>query len=398
MPPSPNWQPLSLLPQIARLIDDMAFGATEQLGNLAQAAAHPHLLDDATLDRTERVYGEQRDFLAIYAQQLSRWREGRLTTAQEREIARLEQVLAALRPQLDEILARAQALRSGTIDAIQRMSDEELGRQVLLGAGSLGQAEDLLRAASGGSESGRVGRGKPKPGAAPTGSPLGAQGSVGQAGASASSGSKGRTAPAPRPAGALGGAPFALPPEVTASREHRGGATIYTFTHASLGQLGRVIVQQVAPHQTQFSAEVSGDPADPMTEERKRLFNPIAEAIAAALDHLPPVGSPAPLQPTPADETVVASRLFQCPACAASVALQLFADGRPLEDAARLMHATIQKLDVPTWVTGTADASGVADVLKVHPNREPVCRVPKRELNRLFDTLMEAHCRRRGRR
>jgi hypothetical protein len=95
---------------------------------------------------------------------------------------------------------------------------------------------------------------------------------------------------------------------------------------------------------------------------------------------------------------VVASRLFQCPACASSVALQLFADGRPLEDAARLMAATIQELDVPTWVTGAADAGGVVEVLKVYPSREPVCRVPKRELNRLFETLMEAHCQRRRRR
>jgi hypothetical protein len=372
------------------MLDNAAEGAAVQLGNLAQAAARPHLLDDATLDRVERVYGEQRNFLRVYAQQLTRWREGKLTPAQEREIARLEQVLAALSPQLDEILARAQALRSGTIDAIQRMSDEELGRQTLLGAGSLGQAEDMLRAASGGGASGRVGRGKPKPGAAPTGSPPPAQA---QERPPASLGSRGRAAPAPRPASAPGGAPFALLPEVTAAREQRGGATIYTFTHTALGQLGRVIVQQVAPHQTQFSAEVSGHPADPMTEERKRLFNPIAEAIAAALDHLPAVTDPAPLQPTPAgEETTIPSRLFECPRCGAPVGLLLFARLRPLEDVARLMFPRLRELGVPAWVVGNEGAGGVADVLKVYPNREPVCRVPKRELNRLFETLMETHC------
>jgi AcrR family transcriptional regulator len=306
-----------MLPQIAAMLDDAAEGAAAQLRNLARAAQQPHLLDDATLDRMERVYGEQRDFLPVYDRQLARWREGKLTVAQECEIARLEQVLAALRPQLDEILTRAQALRSGTIDAIQRMSDEELGLRTLLGAGSLREAEDLLRAASGGGASGRVGRGKPKPGTAPTGSP--AQGRP-----PASSSGKGRAAPAPRPACSPPGAPFALPPEVTAAREQRGGATISTFTHTALGQLGRVIVQQVAPHQTQFSAEVSGRPADPMTEERKRLFNPIAEAIAAALDHLPPVADPAPLQPTlVGEEATIPSQLFERPRCGAPAGLLL---------------------------------------------------------------------------
>jgi hypothetical protein len=307
-------------------------------------------------------------------------------------------VLAVLRIQVDDILVRAQSLRSGTIDAIQRMSDEELGRQVLLGAGALGQAEDLLRAASGRSASGRVGRGKPKPGAAPTGSPPGAQGSAGQAGASASSSGKGSAAPPPRPASAPGGAPFALPPEVTAAREQRGSATVYTFTHTSLGQLGRVIVQQVAPGQTQFSAEVSGHPADPQTEERKLLFNPIAEAIAAALDHLPPVADPAPLQPTPAgEEATIPSRLFECPRCGAPVGLLLFARQRSLEDVARLMHPRLRELGVPAWVVGNEGAGGAADLLTVYPTREPVRRMRLPEFDRIIDALMEAHCQRRRR-
>lgn len=49
----------------------------------------------------------------------------------------------------------------------------------------------------------------------------------------------------------------------------------------------------------------------------------------------------------------------------------------------------------PTRVAGAVDTSGVAEMLKVHPNREPVCRVPKRELNRMFETFMEARCQRR---
>jgi hypothetical protein len=40
-----------MLPQIAAMLNEAAEGAAAQLGNLAQAAQHPHLLDDATLDQ-----------------------------------------------------------------------------------------------------------------------------------------------------------------------------------------------------------------------------------------------------------------------------------------------------------------------------------------------------------
>ena len=37
----------------------------------------PNVLDDATSDRVEQVYGEQMQFVDIYAQQISRWRTKR---------------------------------------------------------------------------------------------------------------------------------------------------------------------------------------------------------------------------------------------------------------------------------------------------------------------------------
>ena len=48
---------------------------------LTKARGRPHVLDDATIDRTERVYGEQLEFVDIYAEQLRRWRAERLSPA-----------------------------------------------------------------------------------------------------------------------------------------------------------------------------------------------------------------------------------------------------------------------------------------------------------------------------
>ncbi|HEU4325306.1 MAG TPA: hypothetical protein VFS21_19340 [Roseiflexaceae bacterium] len=375
MPPTPNWQPLSMLPTIAALIDDAVADTAEQLRTLRAAAARPHVLDDATLDRLERSYGEQQDFLPIYEQQLARWRAGRLTPAQAREIGRLEGEVGTLRTTLGEILGLAQHLRAGTIDAVQRKSDFELGLEALRGAGSLRQATEMVEAAAQ-----RVGRGKPRPGQQPA--------------APASS-----TTPAGPASTPPAGAPFALPPEVRVESELRGQAMIYTFHHTHLGQLGRVVAQQIAPGQTQLSAELSGDPADPMTAERRRTFEPIAAGIFAAFGHLPPVLDPAPLQPTPpGDGATIASTLVACPRCKEPVALLLFADGRPLEDVARLMFPKLQELNRLAWVVGAPAEDGRAEVLPIFPQREPVRLMRQAEINRAMDALMEAHCQRPGRR
>ena len=59
MPPSehPNWQPISQLPLIASLIDGGVAEAMAQRQILTEARARPHLLNDATLDRVDQVYG-----------------------------------------------------------------------------------------------------------------------------------------------------------------------------------------------------------------------------------------------------------------------------------------------------------------------------------------------------
>ena len=52
---TPNWQPISLLPQIAEMIDGMLTSAQEVLGSLEQARTRPHVMDDYTLGRVRDV-------------------------------------------------------------------------------------------------------------------------------------------------------------------------------------------------------------------------------------------------------------------------------------------------------------------------------------------------------
>ena len=129
----PTWQPISRLPLIAGLIDETLAGVEEQYGTLQEAHLRPHALDDAIIGRVKRVYGEQRDDLWLYQEQVRRWRATPLTSDQRREVERLAGQLAHLRATLDAILALADELAAGTIDRILGLRDEELGLAILAG-------------------------------------------------------------------------------------------------------------------------------------------------------------------------------------------------------------------------------------------------------------------------
>jgi hypothetical protein len=129
----PNWQPISQLPLIAGLIDGGVEEAAAQREILTKARMRPHLLDDATLDRIDQVYGEQQQRLGFCEEQLRRWWQDHHTPAEEREIGRLAEEIERLKPLLAEILALSAEIRTGTIDRILEISDAELGLKALLG-------------------------------------------------------------------------------------------------------------------------------------------------------------------------------------------------------------------------------------------------------------------------
>ncbi|MEC5293501.1 MULTISPECIES: hypothetical protein [unclassified Aurantimonas] len=128
-----NWQPISQMPLIAGMIADALTDTRDQLETLTKARARPHVLDDATIDRTERIYGEQLQFVDIYAQQIRRWRSERPSADRTRELDRMEKQNRQLQALTANILELARELRKGAIDRIMETSDLELGLQALLG-------------------------------------------------------------------------------------------------------------------------------------------------------------------------------------------------------------------------------------------------------------------------
>jgi len=201
---------------------------------------------------------------------------------------------------------------------------------------------------------------------------------------------------------------FRLPPDVTSTRDTLAtGAIAYSFRHARLGLLGRLVIGALGD-QTQVTSELSGDADDPMTAERLAIFRPISEALTAILDHRTGgdaatdaargTDTPAPQPPGPDATHLIKSKVVQCDRCDAFVAHIVFADEATgtLEDHARLMYGRIRELGLPAWVLGPIQErgrhAGQAELLAVYPAREPVRWVTEAEFDAILDAITSVHC------
>jgi len=130
----PNWQPISMLPTIAYIIDGMLQDTQHHYGTLLKAKEKPYVvLDDATVDRLFQVYNSQLDHISIYDEQLNRWKKIQLTSSQREEIERLVGQLEKLLSVTRQILSLGNELRKVTINRIMEKSDIELALDVLSG-------------------------------------------------------------------------------------------------------------------------------------------------------------------------------------------------------------------------------------------------------------------------
>ncbi|MCA1672948.1 MAG: hypothetical protein LC799_12385, partial [Actinobacteria bacterium] len=129
----PNWQPISALARVAAVIDGQLAAVKDQHRMLVTAAGRPYSLDNATVERVVRVFGETADGLWLYDEQLRRWANRRLTETQRTEVERLGAQVDILRDVVGDVLSLATRLKGQTIEAMLAKSDLELGIEGLLG-------------------------------------------------------------------------------------------------------------------------------------------------------------------------------------------------------------------------------------------------------------------------
>ena len=122
-----KWQPISQLPLIGSMIDGALNDSRDHLHTLTKARGRPHGRSSGTRpSRAARVRRYLRRATAPLAGECP-------STAQQRELDRLEAQNSSLRQATRAVLDLAAELRMGTIDRVTELSDLELGLRALLG-------------------------------------------------------------------------------------------------------------------------------------------------------------------------------------------------------------------------------------------------------------------------
>lgn len=106
----PNWQPIEALPLIAGMLDGQLHDLHQQVANLEQCRHRPQVVDASMIARIRAVFGEQRDMLPVFREQLTRWLELPLVETARLEINRLGAVLDQMKEALDRILNLTETL------------------------------------------------------------------------------------------------------------------------------------------------------------------------------------------------------------------------------------------------------------------------------------------------
>ena len=199
---------------------------------------------------------------------------------------------------------------------------------------------------------------------------------------------------------------FRSPPDVSFEKQRLSNAWAYVFRHRLLGEIGRILLQELGDGRCHISCEVVGDPSDPMTTQREAIFKPLGleltRQMEAVMCRTPEDAGSLDIPPSPPEtKEMIESKLIPCERCGTVVAMLIFApkatDPGHFEDYARKMYPHYNHLNVPTWILGPALGEGPlidrpADVLKVWPAREPIQRLPSAQFNSLLDQFVTRHC------
>ena len=130
---TPEWKPINYLPLIGTMIDTSLRENEAFYQTLSEAKPKSHVLDDHTVERILKVYGEQREDHWVFEEQVERWKKIELPPATLKELERLEKQLIKAKEVLDGILSLAHELKKGTIDTILAKDDLELAFEYLEG-------------------------------------------------------------------------------------------------------------------------------------------------------------------------------------------------------------------------------------------------------------------------
>jgi len=112
----PNWQPLSLLPLVTLMIDEMAQNAQVQHEAFSGTKNGVCALDDEAISRAVQLYKAQIEDVQLYEEQLKRWQMQPLTGDQRGEVDRLLGQLPRIKQLSEAVLEMLDEIKENAID------------------------------------------------------------------------------------------------------------------------------------------------------------------------------------------------------------------------------------------------------------------------------------------
>lgn len=124
---NPNKLPISQLAILSSMVIGIFENTELQKQQFLEIVGKPHVLDDATVQRSQRLYQNQLEDIHFYEMQANDWLSNELTTNQESIIKTMLRQIKQIRLSSQTILDLLSEIEKGTINRIMAMSDEELG-------------------------------------------------------------------------------------------------------------------------------------------------------------------------------------------------------------------------------------------------------------------------------
>ena len=128
-----NFQPITKALAILEITRGMLDSSRDQLETMQQVKDRPHILDDAIINRSLKLYTAQNEDSDMFLQQCATWRKQELNEVQLYQIQEIEKCTKSLIDTNNQILFIINACKDSTIDKILEKSDMELALDMLTG-------------------------------------------------------------------------------------------------------------------------------------------------------------------------------------------------------------------------------------------------------------------------
>ena len=129
---APQWHGIEALPLIKEAIEGTLENSTEHYATLQEAIPRPYVLDNHTVNRILKVFGDQQGDLPLFDEQLQRWQAlTTITQTQRQQVTRLQAQMVELTETTRKILDLAHQLKKGSIKAELDKSDLQVGLESL---------------------------------------------------------------------------------------------------------------------------------------------------------------------------------------------------------------------------------------------------------------------------